>query len=45
MLLNLVCAALVRQAGGRISIMPGGGVTEENVETIMSVTGKLAISC
>ncbi|GAB4814510.1 hypothetical protein N2152v2_001556 [Parachlorella kessleri] len=31
--------ALVRQSGGRISIMPGGGVTEENVETIVSVTG------
>jgi copper homeostasis protein len=26
---------LVRQAGDRISIMPGGGIHERNVETIM----------
>lgn len=26
--------------GGRISIMPGGGLTEENVELVVSVTGE-----
>jgi copper homeostasis protein len=30
---------LVRRAGTRISIMPGGGVTERNLEKILRVTG------
>lgn len=32
-------AALVRQAAGRISLMPGGGVTEENLVEIVRTTG------
>lgn len=31
--------ALVKQAGGRASIMPGGGVTEHNIKEIVSATG------
>lgn len=34
-----VLAALVRQADGRISIMPGGGVTESNLSDIVRKTG------
>jgi copper homeostasis protein len=32
-------AGLVRQAAGRIGILPGGGVTEENVATLVRATG------
>jgi copper homeostasis protein len=32
-------AGLVRQAAGRVSIMPGGGVTEENLADIVRATG------
>jgi CutC family len=32
-------SSLVKQAEGRISIMPGGGVDEENAATILQVTG------
>lgn len=32
-------AALVRQAAGRISLMPGGGVTEANAGEILRATG------
>ena len=32
-------AALVKQAADRASIMPGGGVTEHNLEEILQVTG------
>lgn len=31
--------ALVEQAAGRLSVMPGGGVTEENVAEIVRATG------
>jgi len=34
-----VLAALVRQANGRVSIMPGGGVTEDNIPEIIHATG------
>ena len=34
-----VIADLVRQAAGRASIMPGGGVTEENLAQIVQATG------
>lgn len=34
-----VLADLVQQAAGRISIMPGGGVTEKNIGEIASATG------
>lgn len=33
-------AALVVEGGGRISVMPGGGVTEENAATVARVTGE-----
>lgn len=32
-------AALVRQAGDRIVVMPGGGIRERNVEKILALTG------
>jgi copper homeostasis protein len=32
-------ARLVRQAAGRIAILPGGGITEENVATLVRATG------
>jgi copper homeostasis protein len=32
-------AGLVRQAAGRIGILPGGGVAEENVATLVRATG------
>ena len=32
-------AGLVKQAAGRISIMPGGGVTEDNIAEIVKATG------
>ncbi len=32
-------AALVRQAAGRLSVMPGGGVTEDNLGQIVRQTG------
>ncbi len=32
-------AELVRRAGGRVSIMPGGGVTERNLAKILRATG------
>jgi copper homeostasis protein len=32
-------AALVKQAAGRAAIMPGGGVTEDNLEEIVRATG------
>ena len=32
-------AALVRQAGGRIVVMPGSGVTPDNVQALADVTG------
>ena len=32
-------AKLVRQSAGRASIMPGGGVTPENLAEIVSATG------
>jgi len=32
-------SALVRQAGSRISIVPGGGITEQNLVKILSATG------
>ena len=32
-------AGLVRQSAGRASIMPGGGVTEENLGQIVQATG------
>lgn len=35
----LLLAELVKQAAGRISIMPGGGVTEDNISEIMHATG------
>jgi len=31
--------ALIKQAEGRVSIMPGGGVDEQNAATILQVTG------
>jgi copper homeostasis protein len=34
-----VLAELVRQAGSRIVVMAGGGVREENVRALVSVTG------
>jgi len=34
-----VIAGLVKQSAGRASIMPGGGVTEENVAQIVQATG------
>lgn len=34
-----VLADLVSRAGGRISIMPGGGVTEDNIAEIVRATG------
>lgn len=34
-----VISALVRQAGERISVMPGGGVTPDNVAVLKSLTG------
>ena len=32
-------AALVRQAGDRIGVMPGGGIRERNVEKVVAMTG------
>ena len=32
-------AELVRQAAGRIVVLPGGGITEENVATLVRATG------
>lgn len=32
-------AALVNQAAGRVSLMPGGGVTEDNISDIVEKTG------
>lgn len=32
-------AALVRQAGDRIVVMPGGGIRERNVEKVVALTG------
>lgn len=32
-------SSLVSEASGRISIMPGGGLTEENAVTLLQVTG------
>jgi len=32
-------AELVRQAAGRIAILPGGGITEDNVATLVRATG------
>jgi len=32
-------AELVKAAGGRVSLMPGGGVTEENIPEIVRATG------
>lgn len=34
-----VLAGLVAEGGARISVMPGGGVTQENVVTVARVTG------
>lgn len=34
-----VLAQLVRQAAGRVAIMPGGGVTEDNIAEIVRLTG------
>lgn len=34
-----VLAKLVRQAGSRLTVMAGGGVREENVRTLVSVSG------
>lgn len=34
-----IIAALVRQSGGRVSLMPGGGVTPEGVEACLLATG------
>jgi copper homeostasis protein len=34
-----VLAKLARQAAGRLSIMPGGGVTEDNLAEIITATG------
>lgn len=34
-----ILANLVKQAAGRISIMPGGGVTEDNIAEIVKATG------
>lgn len=34
-----VIAALVRQAAGRIGILPGGGVNEENLARLLAATG------
>lgn len=34
-----VLARLAKQAAGRISIMPGGGVTEDNIPEIVEATG------
>jgi copper homeostasis protein len=34
-----VIANLVKQAAGRVSIMPGGGVTEDNIPAIVQSTG------
>jgi copper homeostasis protein len=34
-----VISSLVKQAAGRISIMPGAGVTPENIKTIIEQTG------
>lgn len=36
-------AALTAQAAGRIAVMPGGGVTAENAETILKKTGAAEI--
>jgi len=40
---SAMIADLVRQAGGRASIMPGGGVTEENLAAIVRATGAVEI--
>jgi copper homeostasis protein len=34
-----VLASLARQAGGRIGILPGAGVGEENIARILAATG------
>ncbi|MBQ0096197.1 MAG: copper homeostasis protein CutC [Bacteroidales bacterium] len=36
---SVLLAELVRRAAGRIIIMPGGGVTAENVEKLAEITG------
>eukprot|EP00118_Oscarella_pearsei_P005081 m.22725 g.22725 ORF g.22725 m.22725 type:complete len:187 (+) comp28389_c0_seq1:313-873(+) len=36
---------LVQQAGDRIVIMPGGGITEKNLERILSLTGAKEFHC
>ncbi len=36
-------AALVRQAGDRIVVMPGGGIRERNVEKVVALTGATEI--
>lgn len=33
-------AQLVAEGGSRISVMPGGGVTEENAATVARVSGE-----
>jgi copper homeostasis protein len=35
----LILTKLARQAAGRVSIMPGGGVTEDNIAEIVMATG------
>ncbi len=37
--------ALIKQANGRISIMPGGGITENNLEHILTETGAKEFHC
>jgi len=38
-MVTLFVAALVRQAGDRIVVMPGGGIRERNVEKVVALTG------
>ncbi|XP_064385974.1 copper homeostasis protein cutC homolog isoform X3 [Halichondria panicea] len=37
--------SLVKQANGQISIMPGGGITEDNLEQILTETGVNEFHC
>lgn len=36
---SALIAALIHRANGQISIMPGGGITEENISEIVAATG------
>eukprot|EP00050_Salpingoeca_kvevrii_P017046 m.61198 g.61198 ORF g.61198 m.61198 type:complete len:369 (+) comp7328_c0_seq1:391-1497(+) len=40
-----VLAAMIQEAAGRITIVPGGGITESNIERIITQTGACEFHC